>query len=145
MVVINQFEHPDSSIKGDIISLNPYASNMEIQYANNYHIQNEMLKNFKDTQSTYETKVTNLQEQTYNLNWYNLILVIIYGVFSFMFIVFSFVGKKMSDWSFLLKIVMAAVLVLFPFFITLIQQIFMQMFSYILNFINGSVYIKPSF
>ena len=145
MVVINQFKHPDSKITGDIVSLNPYASNMEIQYANNYHIQNEMLKNFKDTQSTYETKVTNLQVQTYNLNWYNWILVIIYGVFAFMFIAFSFVGSKMSNWSFLLKIVMASLLVLFPFFITLVEQIFMKMFSYILNFINGSVYISPSF
>lgn len=145
MTEINQYVYPGANITENTVSLNPYSSNMEIQYANNYHIQNKMLQKFKEMQSTNSSKVNNLKEQTYNLNWYNWILVLIYGVLAFMFIVFSFVGKKMSNWPFLLKIVISVLLVLFPFFITFILQLLMKIFSYIMNFINGSVYTSPSF
>ena len=145
MTGFNQFEHPGANITNNILSLNPYSANMEIQYANNYHIQNEMLQNFKDMQSTNSSKVNNLKEQTYNLNWYNFIFVCIYGFLVFIFIVFSFVGNKMSNWPFLLKIVISAVLVMFPFFITFIEQLLMKIFSYVMHFINGSVYASPSF
>lgn len=146
MTGFNQFEHPGTSITKDgILSLNPYSANMEIQYANNYHIQNEMLQKFKDMQSIHSSKVNNLKDQTYNLNWYNFILVCIYGFLVFIFIVFSFIGKKMSNWPFLLKITISVLLVTFPFFITFIEQLLMKIFSYIINFINGSVYVSPSF
>jgi hypothetical protein len=127
------------------VSLNNYSANMEIQYANNYHIQNEMLQKFKDMQSTNTSKVNNLLVQTYNLNWYNWILVLIYGGLVLVFVVFVFVGKKMGNWPFILKIIVCLILGLFPFFITFIEQLLMKLFSYIMNFINGSVYISPSF
>jgi hypothetical protein len=127
------------------VMLNPYSSDMETQYANNYHIQNEMLHNFKDKQSTNETKVNTIKVQTYNLNWYNLILAYIYIGFTFIFIVFCFVGKKMSNWSIYAKIIVVIIFILFPFVITLIEQVAMKIFSYILNFMNGTAYISPSF
>ena len=118
---------------------------MEIQYANNYHIQNEMLQNFKDMQSTNMTKVNNLHVQTYNLNWYNFIMVFIYIGLALIFIVFCFVGKKMSDWSIFLKITVVLIFIFFPFVITSIEQGAMKLFSYCFNFISGSVYIGASF
>lgn len=145
MPVFDPNIYPGSNVTDKTVSFNPYSANMEIQYANNYHIQNEMLQKFKDMQSTNTSKVYNLKIQSNNLNWYNWILVLIYIVLVFIFIVFSFIGKKMTNWPFLLKIAVSVLLVLFPFFITYIEQILMKIFSYIINFINGSVYISPSF
>lgn len=145
MVTFDPNLYPGAIIKDNTVSLNPYSANMEKQYANNFHIQNEMLQKFKDMQSTNSTKVNNLQVQTYSLNWYNWILVLFYGILVFIFVVFTFIGKKMSDWPFILKIVVASILIIFPFFITFIEQLLMKLFSYIMNFINGSVYISPSF
>jgi hypothetical protein len=137
--------YPGTNIKNNTVLLNPYSANMEKQYANNYHIQNEMLQNFKDIQSTNVSKINNLKVQAYNLNWFNFILVIVYAVLVFIFVVFVFIGKKMGDWPFILKIVASSILILFPFFITFIEQLLMKMVSYIINFNNGSVYISPSF
>lgn len=127
------------------VMLNPYSADMETQYVNNYHIQNEMLQKFKDKQSTNETKVNTVKVQSYNLNWYNLILAYIYMGLTFIFIVFCFVGKKMSNLPIFVKIAVAIIFVIFPFVITFIEQIAMKIFSYILNFMNGSVYISPSY
>ena len=127
------------------VMLNPYSADMETQYTNNYHIQNEMLQNFKDKQSTNETKVNTVKVQTYNLNWYNFILTCIYLTLAFIFIVFCFVGKKMSNLPIFTKITVAVIFIIFPFVITYIEQIAMKIFSYILNFMNGSVYISPSY
>jgi len=129
----------------NVVIFNPYSANMEIQYANNYHIQNEMLQNFKDKQSTNDTKVNTIKVQTYNLNWYNLSMFYIYIGLAFIFIVFCFVGKKMANWSIFLKIIVAFIFILFPITITFIEQSAMKLFSYGLNFMNGSVYSSPSF
>lgn len=145
MPVFDPTQYPGANVTNDKVTFNPYSANMEIQYAKNYQTQNEMLQKFKDMQSTNTSKVKNLIVQTYNLNWYNWILVLIYGGLLFVFIVFSFVGKKMSNWPFILKIVIGILLILFPFFITFIEQILMKIFSYILNFLNGSVYIRASY
>jgi len=144
---LNPNTTPGSGIdnQSDVVIFNPYSANMEIQYANNYHIQNEMLQNFKDKQSTNDTKINNIKVQTYNLNWYNLIFFYNYIGLAFIFIIFCFIGKKMSNWSIYLKIIVACIFLIFPFTITFIEQSAMKLFSYCLNFMNGSVYISASF
>lgn len=127
------------------IKLNPYAADLEIQYINNYHIQNKMLQNLKDFQSINDTKVTNLKTQIYNLNFYNFIVVCIYLGLVAIFILFLFIGKKMTNWNLPLKIVLAALLILFPFFITFIEQTFLKIISFCWNLFNGSPYISPSY
>lgn len=145
MTVITPNTIPGYKKDNGHVIFNPYSADMEIQYANNYHVQNEMLQNFKDKQSTNETKVNTVKVQTYNLNWYNLILAYIYMGLTFVFVVFCFVGKKMGNWPIVTKIIIAVIFILFPFIITSIEQLCMHLFSYVLNFMNGSVYVSPSF
>jgi hypothetical protein len=104
-----------------------------------------MLQNLKDSQSVNDTKVTNLKTQIYNLNYYNFIVVCIYLGLVAIFILFSFVGKKMSDWPFYLKIIILGLMVLFPFFITFIEQTFLKIISFVWNLFNGSPYISPDY
>lgn len=127
------------------IYMNPYSSNMETQYVNNFHIQNKMLQSFKDMQSTSYSKVKTLQIENYNLNSFNLILVYIYLGLLVLFILFCFIGTKMASWSFWGKIGIIFVFLLYPFCITFIEQVLMKTFSYLLSFFNGSVYIRPSY
>lgn len=127
------------------IGMNPYSSNMETQYVNNFHIQNQMLQSFKDMQSTSNSKVNTLEIENYNLNSFNLILVYIYFGLLVLFILFCFVGNKMSNWSIWAKIGIIFVYILFPFYITFIEQVLMKTFSYLFHFFSGSVYIRPSY
>jgi uncharacterized membrane protein (DUF485 family) len=138
--------YPSSSVdKNGTVLLNQYASNMEIQYANNYHVQNEMLQKLKDLQSTNQTKVIILNKQSYNLNWYNWIFLCIYIVFVCIFIFFSFLGKKMYNYSFLFKICICLLFIIFPFIITPLEQQLLKFVSYIIHFFNGSPYISPAY
>jgi hypothetical protein len=138
--------YPSSSIDNNgTVLLNQYASNMEIQYANNYHIQNEMLKNLKDLQSANKSKSIDLNKKTYNLNWYNWILFCIYIILVFIFISFSFLGKKMYNFSFILKCCLCLIFIMFPLLITPLEQLFFKFVSYIIHFFNGSPYISPSY
>jgi hypothetical protein len=127
------------------IEMNPYSSNMETQYVNNFHIQNKMLQSFKDMQSTSDSKVKTLEIDNYHLNAFNLILVYIYLGLLVLFILFCFIGKKMADWSFWAKIGIISIFLLYPFCITFIEQVLMRTFSYLFSFFNGSVYIRPSY
>lgn len=146
---LNMYLAPGSTYRKNgntlIIGMNPYSSNMETQYVNNFHIQNQMLQKFKDMQSTSDTKVTTLKTQNYNLNYYNLILVFIYFGLLVLFILFCFIGKKMSSWSFWAKLGIIFIYILFPFCITFIEQVLMKTFSYLFNFFSGTVYIRPSY
>jgi len=138
--------YPSSSIDNNgTVLLNQYASNMEIQYANNYHNQNEMLKKFKDLQSINESKVIIYNKQTYNLNWYNWTFFCIYIILVCIFIFFSFLGKKMYSFSFIFKLSICLLFIIFPVLITPLEQHFFKFVSYIINFFNGSPYISPSY
>jgi len=79
MTVFDPTQYPGANVTNDKVTFNPYSANIEIQYTKNYQTQNEMLQKFKDMQSTNTSKVKNIIVQTYNLNWYNWILVLIYG------------------------------------------------------------------
>lgn len=136
---------PGGNLIGNALTMNAYSANMEIQNANYYHIQNEMLQKFKGMQSVNSSKVNNLKVETYNLNWYNVITAYIYIGFALIFIIFCFVGKKMANWSVFSKIMISVIIILFPFVITSLEQILMKMFSYIMNFTNGSPYVSPSY
>lgn len=127
------------------IRLNPYSADIEAQYINNYHVQNEMLQKLKEFQSGNDSKVSNLKIQIYNLNYYNYIVLWIYLGLSLIFIIFCFFGNKMSNLSFLLKVLLSALLVLFPFFITTIEQGLLKIISFVWNLVNGSAYISPSY
>lgn len=142
MVPGSKYTQSGDSLK---IEMNQYSSNMETQYVNNFHIQNQMLQGFKETQSTNDSKAKSLEIQNYNLNSYNLILVYIYFGLLALFILFCFIGKKMSSWSFWTKFSIIFVYILFPFCINFIEQVLMKMFSYLMNFFNGTVYINPSY
>lgn len=141
---------PGSNTKIDsngdyVTTFNTYSANMEIQYANNYHIQNEMLKKMRESQSTSESKVKYLKTDSYNLNWYNGVFFIFYCIFVLIFIVFTFIGKKMMNMSIYLKIGIITFFILFPFFITRLEILFMYLFNYILNLFNGTPYIHPNY
>lgn len=141
---------PGSNTKIDsngdyVTTFNTYSANMEIQYANNYHIQNEMLKKMRESQSTSESKVKYLKIDSYNLNWYNGVFFIFYCIFVLIFIVFSFIGKKMMNMSIYLKIGIITIFILFPFFITRLEILSMYLFNYILNLFNGTPYIHPNY
>ena len=69
------------------VTFNTYSANMEIQYANNYHAQNEMLRKFKDQQSTRDSKSAYLKQQTYSLNWYNWLFLWVYVAIGLLFII----------------------------------------------------------
>jgi lipopolysaccharide export LptBFGC system permease protein LptF len=141
---------PGSNTKVDsngnyVTTFNTYSANMEIQYANNYHIQNEMLKKMRESQSTNASKVNYLKIDSYNLNWYNGVFFIIYCVLVLIFIAFSFIGRKMMNMSIYLKICICITFILFPFFITRLEILFMYLFNYILNLFNGTPYIHPNY
>lgn len=127
------------------VLFNNYSANIEIQYANNYHAQNGMLKKFKDQQSTRDSKTAYLKEQTYSLNWYNWLFLWVYVALGFLFIVFCFVGKKMANWNMLTKCLIASIVILFPIIINPLERSLMDLYSYIVNLITGSAYISPSY
>jgi hypothetical protein len=118
---------------------------MEIQYANNYHAQNEMLRKFKDQQSTRDSKSAYLKQQTYSLNWYNWLFLWVYVAIGFIFIVLCFVGKKMVNLHISIKIAVASIVILFPIFINPLERALMDLYSYIVNLVTGSAYISPSY
>ena len=110
-------ELPGYTVDGDKTFFNTYSANMEIQYANNYHAQNEMLKKFKDQQSTRDSKTAYLKEQSYSLNWYNWMFLWVYVALGFLFIVLCFIGQKTANWSLVTKILIASIVLLFPIII----------------------------
>jgi magnesium-transporting ATPase (P-type) len=138
-------ELPGYTVDGDKTLFNTYSANMEIQYTNNYHAQNEMLKKLKDQQSTRDSKSAYLKEQTYSLNWYNWIFLWVYVAFGFLFIVFCFIGKKTANWSVATKILIASIVILFPIFINPLERSLLDLYSFIVNLITGSAYISPSY
>lgn len=144
-MVYSSVNAPGGNLIGNALTMNAYSANMEIQNANYYHIQNEMLQKFKDMQSVNDSKVNNLKVETYNINWYNVITAYIYIGLALIFIIFCFVGKKMANWSVFSKIMISVIIILFPFVITSLEQILMKLFAYIMNFTNGSPYISPSY
>ena len=141
----NSNQLPGYTVDGDKTLFNNYSANMEIQYATNYQKQNEMLKKFKDQQSTRDSKSAYLKEQTYSLNWYNWVFLWVYLSLGFLFIVVCFIGKKTSNWSLITKLLIVSIVILFPIFINPLERASMDLYSYIVNLITGSAYISPSY
>ena len=138
-------ELPGYTQNGNDILFNTYSANMEVQYANNYHAQNKMLKQFKDQQSTRDSKTAYLKEQSYSLNWYNWLFLWVYVALGFLFIVSCFFGKKTANWSIFTKILIASIVLLFPIVINPLERSLMDLYSYVVNLITGSAYISPSY
>ena len=141
----SQNELPGYTKEGDKVLFNPYSANMEIQYVNNYHAQNDMLKKFKEQQSTRDSKTSYLKEESYSLNWYNMVFLCIYVALGILFIVFCFIGKKTANWSIFTKILIASTVLIFPIVINPLERSLMDLYSYVVNLITGSAYISPSY
>jgi hypothetical protein len=127
------------------VFFNNYSSNMEVQYTNMFHVQNRLLQNLKDLQNTKTVKVNYQNEQIRYLNFINLILVVFYYIFTFIFLIFVFIGKKMGNWPLLSKILILIILPLFPFFITTFEKILWKILIFIQTLITGNVYMSQNY
>jgi len=141
---------PGSNTKLDssgnyVTTFNNYSANMEIQYAQNFQVQNEMLKKWKEFQSISESKVKYMIIDNYNLQLYNGAFFILYCILVLIFIVFCFISQKMNYMSIYSKIGICLVFILFPFFITYLEIFLFKQFNYFLNLFNGTPYISPNY
>jgi hypothetical protein len=137
--------NPGFNVKDTSVFFNNYSTNMEIQYTNMFHDQNRLLQNLKDLQNTKSIKVNFQNEQISYLNFINLILVVFYSIFTFIFLILVFFGKKMRNWPLLSKIIILIILPLFPFFITTFEKILWKIIIFIQNLITGNVYMSQNY
>jgi len=147
--MINNSNDDTTQFISNIISGNSPNGQFVSSY-NLAHTQNELLKNnIKHVNQMYSTDNQNIlyqMKKIENYKYFNKILVIIYFILMGISTIFIFKTKKISSW--VVKIIIVILLVIYPFIIYYLESYLYNFFSYMVAFLNGETYKKtmiPSF
>ena len=101
----------------------------------------ELAKAFstKSSKSLYQT------EQISSLNWYVYYLIWTYAVVAVVFLGYLFAGPKSKQISIYVKLLITLLLILYPYYITTIEDFLYQFVMFGSNILYGNVYLHPEY
>lgn len=101
----------------------------------------ELAKAFstKSSISLYQT------EQISSLNWYLYYLIWIYAILVVVFLGFLFAGPKSKETSIYIKLLITLLLILYPYYITNIEEFLYEFVKFGSNILYGNVYLHPEY
>jgi uncharacterized spore protein YtfJ len=102
---------------------------------------NELVKSFstKSSKSLYQT------EQISSLNWYVYYLIWLYAVVAVVFLGFLFAGPKTKKLSIYIKLIITLLLILYPYYITPLEDFLYEIVTFGSNILYGNVYLHPEY
>jgi hypothetical protein len=119
------------------------TGNLDQNYYNSIVNQNNQLdveiQQYKNNYSTDDQKVFYQSQQVDYLNLFNSYLFIIYYAFLIIFCYFLYYSKTLSAY---MRIGIVLLLILYPFFIMMIEKNIYNTVMYIFSIINGIAYTK---
>jgi hypothetical protein len=119
------------------------ATALDYNYYNSIASQNKKLdyeiQNYKNIYSTDDQKVNYQSQQVYYLNNFNFYLFIIYCVFLLVLFYYLYYSKTLLRYK---KIGIALLLILYPFFIIMIEKNMFNNLQYLFSVLNGIAYTK---
>lgn len=101
----------------------------------------ELAKAFstKSSKSLYQT------EQISSLNWYVYYLIWIYAILAVVFLGYLFAGPKSKQISIYIKLLITLLLILYPYYITTIEDFLYEFVIFGSNILYGNVYLHPEY
>jgi len=119
------------------------ATALDYNYYNSIASQNKQLdyeiQNYKNIYSTDDQKVNYQSQQVYYLNNFNFYLFIIYCIFLLVLFYYLYYSKTLLRYK---KIGIALLLILYPFFIIMIEKNLFNSLQYLFSVLNGIAYTK---
>ena len=119
------------------------------KYVNSYNLvyaQNNILSNNVNyINQMYSTDTQNIVYQNKkieNYKYFNKILTIIYFILIGIAAIFLIKSKKVKSW--IVKFIIIAILVLYPFFMYYLESYVYEFFSYMIAFLSGETYSKTT-
>lgn len=95
--------------------------------------------------STHFSKSMYQTEQIASLNWYVYYLLWLYAVVAVFFLIVLFGGPNANKTSIYVKAIVTVLLVLYPFYVTTVENFLYAFFQFGLHIIYGDVYIQSSY
>lgn len=95
--------------------------------------------------STHFSKIQYQTEQISSLNFYVYYLIWIYAIIAVIFLGFLFAGQKSKKTSIYLKLFITLLLVLYPYYITDLEDILMSIGNFVFDEFYGNIYIKSEY
>lgn len=145
MISMSAHSDPTTDYVSGLISSSPPTD----QYISSYNLlysQNAVLSNNIDyINQMYSTDTQNIHYQNQKINnykYFNKILAIIYFILMGIVTIFLLKSKKMKSW--IVKFIIIAVLVLYPFFMYYLESYIYEFFTYMISFFNGESYTKTT-
>ena len=137
-------DHTTDYISGLITASQPteqYISSYNLLYAQNAILSN----NIDYINQMYSTDTQNIHYQNQKINnykYFNKILAIIYFILMCIASIFLMKSKKIN--SLIIKFILIAILVLYPFFMYYLESYIYEFFTYMIAFFNGESYTKTT-
>lgn len=95
--------------------------------------------------STHSSKSMYQTEQIASLNWYVYYLLWLYAVVAVIFLVVLFGGPNANKTSIYIKGIVTVLLLLYPFYVTTVENFLYAFYQFGLHIIYGDVYIRSSY
>lgn len=95
--------------------------------------------------STHSSKSMYQTEQIASLNWYVYYLLWLYAVVAVIFLVVLFGGPNANKTSIYVKGIVTVLLLLYPFYVTTVENFLYAFYQFGLHIIYGDVYIRSSY
>lgn len=95
--------------------------------------------------SVKQSKVQYQTEQISSLNYYVFYLIWIYAFLAAFFMINLFISKKTKQISLYVKLLIALLLFLYPYYVTSLQDLLYEIGRYAGNMLYGSVYHSPDY
>jgi hypothetical protein len=115
-------------------------------YYNEYVLlkaQNEEIdKQLKEQYATHKSKTIYTSQKIVELRNFNFILFILYYISVFILILYFFLLNR-TNFSFIIKIIIIILFIVYPFLIQWIELFIYFIYSYIYAFISGIAYTIP--
>lgn len=95
--------------------------------------------------STHSSKSMYQTEQIASLNWYVYYLLWLYAVVAVIFLVALFGGPNANKTSIYVKGIVTVLILLYPFYVTTVENFLYAFYQFGLHIIYGDVYIQSSY
>jgi hypothetical protein len=129
-----------------IISTDEPATDKYVNSYNLVYAQNNILSNNVNyINQMYSTDTQNIiyqNKKIENYKYFNKILTIIYFILMGIAVIFLIKSKKIKSW--IVKFIIIAILVLYPFFMYYLESYVYEFFSYMIAFLSGETYSKTT-
>lgn len=127
--IFKDFEKDLTKERLDEMEMKSKAQNMELAKA----------FSTKSSKSLYQT------EQISSLNWWVYYLIWIYAAVAVVFLGFLFAGPKSKKISIYIKIVVTILLLLYPYYITVVEDLLYDFGRFGSNILYGNVYLQSEY